>query len=114
MGSCRNLAIRPGGRAVTRTGQGDPNGASLGCSAILPKLDVVKASAYYLRKNMKSGFGDAFRLDERSLLAASLALQDGGAAYFRADFRRVVGVTAGETQIRQWTASRRFASFFEF
>jgi len=34
---------------------------------------VIKASAYYLRKNMKSGFGDAFRLDERSLLAASLA-----------------------------------------
>jgi hypothetical protein len=68
--------------------QGDPNGASLGFFATLPKFDTIKASAYYLRKNMKSGFDDALRLDERSLLAASLAYQVWGPVYFRADFRR--------------------------
>jgi hypothetical protein len=95
--------------------QGDPNGASLGLFAILPKFDVVKASAYYLRKNMKSGFGDAFRLDERSLLAASLAYRMVGPLYFRADFRREWVLPPGETQIRavdSFTAG--FATFFEF
>jgi hypothetical protein len=68
--------------------QGDPNGASFGVFATVPKFDVIKVSAYYLRKNMKSGFDDAFRLDERSLLAASLAYKVFGPVYFRADFRR--------------------------
>src|SRR6266478_1367271 len=110
-----NLAgyVQVGGLYEDR--QGDPNGASLGLFAILPKLDVVKASAYYLRKNMKSGFGDAFRLDERSLLAASLAYKMVGPLYFRADFRREWVLPPGETQIRavdSFTAG--FASFFEF
>src|SRR5262249_48596756 len=48
---------------------GDPTGASLGIYASVPKFDTIKFSGYYLRKNM-SGFADAFRLDERSLLAA--------------------------------------------
>jgi len=64
---------------------------------------------------MKSGFGDAFRLDERSLLAASLAYKMVGPLYFRADFRREWVLPPGETQIRavdSFTAG--FASFFEF
>jgi len=110
-----NLAgfVQVGGLYEDR--QGDPNGASLGLFAILPKLDVIKASAYYLRRNMKSGFGDAFRLDERSLLAASLAYKMVGPLYFRADFRREWVLPPGETQIRavdSFTAG--FASFFEF
>ena len=110
-----NLAgfVQVGGLYEDR--QGDANGASLGLFAILPKLDVVKASAYYLRKNMKSGFGDAFRLDERSLLAASLAYKMVGPLYFRADFRREWVLPPGETQIRSvdsFTAG--FASFFAF
>src|SRR5882724_6217264 len=110
-----NLAgfVQVGGLYEDR--QGDPNGASLGLFAILPKLDVIKASAYYLRKNMKSGLGDAFRLDERSLLAASLAYKMVGPLYFRADFRREWVLPPGETQIRavdSFTAG--FASFFEF
>jgi len=110
-----NLAgfVQVGGLYEDR--QGDPNGASLGVFAILPKFDVVKASAYYLRKNMKSGFSDAVRLDERSLLAASLAYKMVGPLYFRADFRREWVLPPGETQIRSvdsFTAG--FASFFEF
>jgi len=79
--------------------QGDPNGASFGLFATMPKFDVIKASAYYLRKNMKSGFDDAFRLDERSLLAASLAYKVWGPVYFRADFRRQWVLQPGQTQI---------------
>ncbi|TMA41386.1 MAG: hypothetical protein E6J82_12690 [Deltaproteobacteria bacterium] len=79
--------------------QGDPNGASFGLFATVPKFDVIKASAYYLRKNMKSGFDDAFRLDERSLLAASLAYKVWGPVYFRADFRRQWVLQPGQTQI---------------
>jgi hypothetical protein len=79
--------------------QGDPNGASFGLFATVPKFDVLKVSAYYLRKNMKSGFDDAFRLDERSLLAASLAYQVWGPVYFRADFRRQWVLQPGATQI---------------
>ncbi|MGZ6125100.1 MAG: hypothetical protein ACXWLR_09080, partial [Myxococcales bacterium] len=80
--------------------QGDPNGASFGLFATVPSFDVIKVSAYYLRKNMKSGFGDAFRLDERSLLSASLAYRVWGPVYFRADFRRQWVLLPGETQIR--------------
>src|SRR5438477_8634544 len=61
--------------------EGDPNGASLGLFATLPKLELIKIAAYYLRKNMKSGFDDAFKLDERSLLAASLAYKLFGPIY---------------------------------
>src|SRR5436305_8124662 len=48
---------------------------------------------------MKSGFDDAFRLDERSLLAASLAYKVWGPVYFRADFRRQWVLQPGQTQI---------------
>jgi hypothetical protein len=81
-------------------GQGDPNGASFGLFAAVPKFDVIKVSAYYLRKNMKSGFADAFQLDERSLLAASLAYRVWGPVYFRADFRRQWVLLPGEPQIK--------------
>jgi hypothetical protein len=80
--------------------QGDPNGASFGLFATVPNFDVVKVSAYYLRKNMRSGFSDAFQLDERSLLAASLAYKVWGPVYFRADFRRQWVLLPGETQIK--------------
>lgn len=80
--------------------QGDPTGASFGLFATLPKFDVIKVSAYYLRKNMRSGFGDAFQLDERSLLAASLAYKVWGPVYFRADFRRQWVLLPGEAQIK--------------
>jgi len=78
---------------------GDPTGASLGVYASVPKFETIKLSGYYLRKNM-SGFSDAFRLDERSLLAASMAYKVWGPVYFRADFRREWVLAPGETQIR--------------
>jgi len=78
---------------------GTSNGASLGVFASIPAFDTIKASAYYLRKNMRSGFDDAFRLDERSLLAASLAYKVMGPLYFRADFRRQWVLLPGQSQI---------------
>ncbi len=78
---------------------GAPNGASMGVFASIPAFDTIKASAYYLRKNMRSGFDDAFRLDERSLLAASLAYKVMGPLYFRADFRRQWVLLPGQSQI---------------
>ena len=80
--------------------QGDPNGASLGLFATLPKFDVLKLSAYYLRKNMKSGFDDAFRLDDRSLLAGSLAYRMFGPLYLRLDFQRRWVLQPGATEIK--------------
>jgi hypothetical protein len=80
--------------------EGDPAGASLGLFATLPKLEVVKVSAYYLRKNMKSGFDDAFKLDERSLLAASLAYKVFGPLYLRVEFQRRYVLQPGSTEIR--------------
>jgi hypothetical protein len=79
--------------------QGAPNGASMGVFASIPAFDTIKASAYYLRKNMRSGFSDAFHLDERSLLAASLAYKVMGPLYFRADFRRQWVLLPGQSQI---------------
>jgi hypothetical protein len=78
---------------------GTSNGASLGVFAAIPAFDTIKASAYYLRKNMKSGFDDAFRLDARSLLAASLAYKVMGPLYFRVDFRRQWVLLPGQSQI---------------
>ena len=80
--------------------EGDPAGASLGLFATLPKFEVIKISAYYLRKNMKSGLDDAFKLDERSLLAASLAYKIAGPLYLRVDFQRRYVLQPGSTQIR--------------
>lgn len=80
--------------------QGDPNGASLGLFLSLPKFELIKMSAYYLRKNMKSGFGDAFKLDERSLLAASLAYKLVGPIYVRVDYSRRWQLQPGATQIK--------------
>ncbi len=80
--------------------EGDPAGASLGLFATLPKFETIKISAYYLRKNMKSGFDDAFKLDERSLLAASLAYKVFGPLYLRVDFQRRYVLQAGSTEIR--------------
>lgn len=80
--------------------QGDPAGASLGLFLALPKFETIKASAYYLRKNMKSGLDDAFRLDERSLLAASVAYRMFGPFYLRADFSRRWQLQPGATQIK--------------
>ena len=80
--------------------EGDPAGASLGLFATLPKFEVIKISAYYLRKNMKSGFDDAFKLDERSLLAASLAYKIFGPLYLRVDFQRRYVLQPGSSAIR--------------
>ena len=63
------------------------NGASLGLFATLPKFEAVKLSAYYLRKNF-GNLGNAFELDERSLLAASAAVRVTGPVYLVMDFRR--------------------------
>ncbi len=79
--------------------EGDPLGASLGLFATLPKIEVVKVSAYYLRKNMKSGFSDAFQLDERSLLAASVAYRVFGPLYFRLDYTRRWTIQPGATAV---------------
>jgi hypothetical protein len=62
-------------------------GASLGLFATLPKFEAVKVSAYYLRKNFGS-LGNAFALDERSLLAASAAMRVYGPLYLGVDYRR--------------------------
>jgi hypothetical protein len=80
--------------------QGDPNGASLGLFATLPKLDLIKVSAYYLRKNMRRGFDDAFKLDERSLLAAALAYKVVGPLYLRAQFQRRWVIEPGATTVK--------------
>ena len=80
--------------------EGDPSGASLGLFATLPKLEIIKLSAYYLRKNMKSGFDDAFKLDERSLLAASAAYKMFGPVYLRVDFQRRWVLQPGATEIK--------------
>jgi hypothetical protein len=80
--------------------EGDPQGASLGLFATFPKIELVKLSAYYLRKNMKSGFDDAFKLDERSLLAASLAYKMFGPIYLRVDFQRRWTLQPGAQQIQ--------------
>jgi hypothetical protein len=79
--------------------EGDPTGASLGLFASLPKFEIIKLSAYYLRKNM-SGTQDAFRLDERSLLAASAAYQVFGPLYLRIDYRRRWVLRPDDNQIR--------------
>ena len=95
--------------------EGDPNGASLGLFAALPKFDTIKISAYYLRKNMKSGFDDAFKLDERSLLAASLAYKMFGPLYLRADFQRRWVLEPGATEIKAIdTYQVGLASFLPF
>ncbi|HEX9578820.1 MAG TPA: hypothetical protein VF993_13790 [Myxococcales bacterium] len=67
--------------------EGDPQGASLGLFATFPKIELVKISAYYLRKNMK-GTSDAFAIDERSLLAGALAYKMFGPLYLRVEFQR--------------------------
>ncbi|TMA25109.1 MAG: hypothetical protein E6J88_10065 [Deltaproteobacteria bacterium] len=79
--------------------EGDPAGASLGLFVTFPKLEVIKLSAYYLRKNMK-GFDDAFKLDERSLLAASAAYKIFGPLYLRVDFQRRWELPPGATEIK--------------
>jgi hypothetical protein len=80
--------------------EGDPAGASLGLFATLPKFETIKLSAYYLRKNMKSGFSDAFALDERSLLAASAAYRMFGPVYLRVDFQRRWTLVPNSTRIK--------------
>jgi hypothetical protein len=79
--------------------EGDPNGASLGLFATFPKIELVKIAGYYLRKNMKPGFDDAFKLDERSLLAASIAYKILGPIYLRVDFQRRWQLQPGGKQI---------------
>jgi hypothetical protein len=80
--------------------EGDPAGASLGLFATLPKFETIKISAYYLRKNMKSGFSDAFALDERSLLAASAAMKMFGPVYLRVDLQRRWTLVPNSTRIK--------------
>jgi hypothetical protein len=78
--------------------QGD-FGTSLGIFATFPKLEIIKLSAYYLRKNF-NGLGDAFALDERSLLAASAAYKVFGPLYLRFDFERQWVVQPDSTTIQ--------------
>ena len=77
--------------------QGD-FGASLGLFATFPKLEIIKLSGYYLRKNF-NGLGEAFKLDERSLLAASAAYKLFGPLYLRFDFQRQWVVSTASTGI---------------
>lgn len=79
--------------------EGDPNGASLGLFATLPKFELIKLSAYYLRKNM-AGISDAFHIDERSLLAASAAYKLFGPLYLRIDYKRQWQLRPGDSQIK--------------
>jgi hypothetical protein len=80
--------------------EGDPNGASLGLFVTLPRFEVIKVSAYYLRNNMQGGFSDAFKLDERSLLAGSIACKMFGPMYLRVDFQRRWALLPGATQVK--------------
>lgn len=77
--------------------QGD-NGASLGIFATLPKIQIVKLSGYYLRKNF-SGISDTFTLDERSLLAFSAAYKVFGPLYLRIDYTRQWVLNPNNSQI---------------
>ena len=79
--------------------EGDPNGASLGLFATLPKFELIKLSGYYLRKNM-AGLSDAFHIDERSLLAASAAYKMFGPLYLRIDYKRQWQLRPGDSQIK--------------
>jgi hypothetical protein len=65
----------------------DQPGGSIGLYATVPSFSLIKAMAYYLRKNFK-GLGEAFKIDERSLLGATLAVKVFGPLYVSADFRR--------------------------
>ena len=90
-------------------------GASLGLFVTFPKIEMVKVSAYYLRKNMKSGFDDAFKLDDRSLLAASLAYKIFGPVYFRMDFQRKWVLPPGGGEIKAVdTYQAGIATFISF
>ena len=80
--------------------EGDPDGASLGLFLTFPKLEIIKLSGYYLRKNMKAGFSDAFQIDERSLLAASAAYKIFGPIYLRVDMQRRYVLQPNSTQIK--------------
>lgn len=95
--------------------QGDPAGASLGLFATLPKFEILKLSAYYLRKNMKSGLDDAFKLDDRSLLAASAAYRMFGPLYLRVDFQRRWVLQPNATEIKAVDSFQAgIASFVSF
>jgi hypothetical protein len=74
-------------------------GASLGLFATFPKLEIIKLSGYYLRKNF-NGFSEAFKLDERSLLAASAAYKLFGPLYVRFDFSRQWQSNPGSAEIQ--------------
>lgn len=65
----------------------DQPGGSIGLYATIPNFSLIKAMAYYLRKNFK-GLGEAFKIDERSMLGATLAVKAFGPLYLTADFRR--------------------------
>ena len=92
--------------------EGDPNGASLGLFVTFPKIEIIKLSGYYLRKNMKSGFDDAFKLDERSLLAFSAAYKVFGPMYLRVDFQRRWALEPGSTQIKAINDFQAGIAFF--
>src|SRR5262249_41439751 len=74
-------------------------GASLGLFATFPKLEIIKLSAYYLRKNF-NGLSEAFKLDERSLLAASAAYKMFGPLYVRFDFQRQWVAVQGSSNVQ--------------
>ncbi len=94
--------------------EGDPNGASLGLFATLPKFELIKLSAYYLRKNM-AGISDAFHIDERSLLAASAAYELFGPLYLRIDYKRQWQLRPGDSQIKAIdSVSAGLATFLPF
>jgi hypothetical protein len=78
---------------------GDPAGASLGLFASLPKMETIKVAAYYLRKNMKSGFAEPFKFDQNSLLSATLAYKLFGPIYLQAVFQRKWVLQPGATAI---------------
>jgi len=88
-------------------------GASLGLFATFPKIEIVKLSAYYLRKNF-NGLSQAFELDEKSLLAASAAYRVFGPLYLRIDFSRqwVVDPVEGIKGVNTFNAG--LATFLPF
>ncbi|MBS2023850.1 MAG: hypothetical protein JST92_15710 [Deltaproteobacteria bacterium] len=65
----------------------DQPGGQIGIYATIPNFSLVKVLGYYTRSNF-TGLGEAFKIDDRSLLGGTVAFKVFGPIYLSADFRR--------------------------
>jgi hypothetical protein len=75
------------------------SGASLGLYATVPKIEFIKVQGYYLRKNF-DGLGDAFALDERSLLGGIIAYRVAGPFYLQGQYQRTWVMDPGKQTVQ--------------